>query len=370
MPVPMLDLKAQYAAIRHEIEPAVLAVLDAQIFRGGPEVEAFERGIAEFTGAPHAIAVATGTDAILLPLKALDLQPGDEVITTPWTFFATGGAIVNAGGTPVFVDIDPVTYNIDPALVEAAIGPRTRAIVAVHIYGQCADMDPLIALAARHGLALIEDAAQALGARSHGRAAGTMGAATGVSFYPTKNLGAAGEGGLVLATDDGLARSVRLLRAHGAHQTYLHEIVGTNSHLPAIQAAVLNVKLRHLPAWNARRREIAAQYTAALEGLPDVVCPVEAPGNHHVWHQYVLRVPRRDEAVAHFKAHGVGCGVFYPLPLHRQPCFKHLGCDRAHCPEADRASREVLALPIYPELTGDQIAEVVETVRGHVLGGA
>jgi dTDP-4-amino-4,6-dideoxygalactose transaminase len=362
----MLDLKAQYATIRDEVNDAVLGVLADQQFRGGPVVESFERAIAEFTGAPHALGVATGTDAILLPLKALCLQPGDEVITTPWTFFATGGAIVNAGGTPVFVDIDPASYNMNPELVEAAITPRTRAIVAVHIYGQCADMDALLAIAARHNLPVLEDAAQSLGARYRGRPAGSMGVATGVSFYPTKNLGAAGEGGLVLATDERMANTVRMLRSHGANQTYHHEIVGTNSHLHAMQAAVLNVKLRRLPAWNEARRAVAARYTAALAGAPGVVCPVECEGNYHVWHQYVLRVPRRDEAVRHFKARGVGCGVFYPLPLHRQPCFAHLDCGRFACPEADRASEEVLALPIYPELTEGQIDEVIATLHDHL----
>jgi dTDP-4-amino-4,6-dideoxygalactose transaminase len=368
MPVPMLDLKAQYATIKSEIDAAVLDVLASQLFRGGPEVEAFEQSVAAMTGAPHALAVATGTDAILLPLKALCLAPGDEVITTTWSFFATGGATVNAGGKPVFVDIDPVTFNIDPAQVAAAITPRTRAIIPVHIYGQCADMDPILALAKQHNLIVIEDVAQALGASYHGRPAGSMGHAAGTSFYPTKNLGAAGEGGLVLATDDALAHTVRLLRSHGAHQTYQHEIVGTNSHLPAIQAAVLNVKLRHLAAWNARRREIAAYYNARLGALSGVVCPVEAEGNYHVYHQYVIRLPRRDDAVKLFKERGVGCGVFYPLPLHRQPCFAYLGCNEAQCPEADRAAAEVLALPVYPELQEAQLDEVIAAVQAHLAG--
>lgn len=366
MPVPMLDLKAQYATIKPEIDAAVLGVLESQLFRGGPEVEAFEQSLAAMTGVPHALAVATGTDAILLPLKALSLQPGDEVITTTWSFFATGGAIVNAGAKPVFVDIDPATFNINVALAEAAITARTRAIIPVHIYGQCADMDTLLTIAHEHKLVVIEDVAQALGARYQGRPAGSMGDAAGTSFYPTKNLGAAGEGGLVLATDDAIAHTVRLLRSHGAHQTYQHEIVGTNSHLPAIQAAVLNVKLRHLADWNARRREIALYYDAQLGELPEVVCPVEAPDNYHVYHQYVIRLPRRDEAVKLFKERGVGCGVFYPMPLHRQPCFRYLACDKAACPEADRAATEVLALPIYPELQQSQLDEVIATVKDHL----
>lgn len=366
MPVPMLDLKAQYATIKSEVDAAVLDVLASQLFRGGPEVEAFEQGVATMAGVPHALAVATGTDAILLPLKAIGLQPGDEVITTTWSFFATGGATVNAGGTPVFVDIDPVTFNLNPALVEAAITPRTRAIIPVHIYGQCADMDAILAIAKRHNLVVLEDVAQALGARYHDRPAGSMGHVAGTSFYPTKNLGAAGEGGLVLATDDAIAQKVRLLRSHGAHQTYLHEIVGTNSHLPAIQAAVLNVKLKRLPTWNESRRAVAAYYNAGLAELPEVTCPVEVEGNYHVYHQYVIRLPRRDDAVKLFKERGIGCGVFYPLPLHRQPCFAALGCDRVACPEADRAATEVLALPIYPELTEAQQDEVIAAIKDHL----
>lgn len=366
MPVPMLDLKKQYAAIKEEIDAAVAEVFTAQLFRGGPKVDAFEKAIAAYTGVPHALGVSSGTDALLLPLKAIGLKPGEEVITTPFTFFATAGAIVNAGGVPIFVDIDPATFNLDVAQVASQITARTRAIVPVHLYGQCADMDPLIALAEKNGLYLIEDSAQALGARYHGRPACSMGHAAGISFYPTKNLGAAGEGGMVAARDETLAEAVRLLRAHGAGSTYIHSIVGTNSHLHAIQAAVLGVKFRYLEAWNDRRRAHAAYYDRCFAELPEVTTPMVAPGNVHVYHQYVIRLPRRDQAKALFQERGIGCGVFYPVPLHRQECFAPFGCGRAKCPEADRASQEVLALPIAPELEPEQLEEVVQAVKDHL----
>ncbi len=328
-------------------------------------VEGFEKAIADYVGAPHALGVSTGTDAILLMLWALDLKPGDEVITTPFTFFATGGAIVNAGATPVFVDIDPATFNMDPALIEAAITPKTRAIVAVHIFGQCADMDPIFAIAKKHDLVVFEDAAQALGAKYKGRNACSMAAGAGISYYPSKNLGAAGEGGMVVANEVWLFDKVRLLRAHGAEKTYIHQLVGTNSHLHALQAAVLHAKLPQLDAWNARRREIAAAYEIAFADLPEIVTPKTLPGNEHVWHQYVVRIPRRDDALALLRANEIECGVFYPLPLHRQECFAPYGCASAHCPEADRTSAEVLALPIFPEMTEAQQAHVIATLRGH-----
>lgn len=368
MHVPMMDLRLQYASLKQEIDRAVAGVLETQRFRGGPVVEGFERAIADYVGAPHALGVATGTDAILLMIRALDLKPGDEVITTPFTFFATGGAIVNAGGVPVFVDIDPATFNIDPAKIEAAITPRTRAIVAVHIFGQCADMDPILEIGKKHGLVVFEDAAQALGAKYKGRKACAMAAGAGISYYPSKNLGAAGEGGMVVANEDWLYDKVRLLRAHGAEKTYIHQLVGTNSHLPAIQAAVLHAKLARLDAWNARRRELAAAYHTAFADLPGVTLPATLPGNEHVWHQYVLRVPRRDDALARLRAREIECGVFYPLPLHRQECFAPYGCAQAHCPEADRASAEVLALPIFPEMTEAQQAHVIAALREHAAG--
>ncbi len=365
MPVPMLDLKAQYASIKDEIDAVVADVFAAQQFRGGPHSDAFEAAVAEYVGVPHAIGVASGTDALYLALKVLDLQPGDEIITSPFTFFATAGAIVNAGGTPIFADIDPVTYTIDPHSAAARITGRTRALMPVHLYGQCADMDALRDIARQHGLPIIEDAAQAIGARYKGQAAGSMGLMAAFSFYPTKNLGAAGEGGMVLSSDDRVAAKLRMLRCHGASATYVHQIVGTNSHLHALQAAVLNVKLRHLEAWNAARRERAHYYTQALAGLPGVTVPTESPECVHVYHQYVIRVRERDACKKLFAERGIGCGVFYPLPLHRQECFAGLD-PAADCPEADRAAQEVLALPIYPELTQFQQDEVVTALRDHV----
>jgi len=368
MHVPMMDLRRQYAGLKNEIDQAVSGVLESQRFRGGPVVEAFEAAVAAYTGGQHALGVSTGTDAILLLVRALDLKPGDEIITTPFTFFATGGAIVNAGGVPVFVDIDPATFNIDVTKIEAAITPRTRAIIPVHIFGQCADMDPILAIAAKHGLPVFEDAAQALGAKYKGRMACSMGVGAGISYYPTKNLGAAGEGGMVITNAEWLYDKVRLLRAHGAAKTYIHEIVGTNSHLHAMQAAVLHAKLPSLDAWNAQRVAIAQRYEAALGALPGVVTPKTLPGNDHVWHQYVIRITKRDAALELLRARDIECGVFYPLPLHRQECFAPYGAAQHACPEADRASAEVLALPIFPEMTEEEQAYVIAAVVEHVKG--
>jgi len=364
--VPMMDLKKQYAGIKAEIDAAVAEVFASQQFRGGPQVENLEQAVAAMVGVPHALGVSSGTDALLLPLKAIPLQAGDEVITTPFTFFATAGAIVNAGGVPVFADIDPVTFNIDVRQIEGLITPKTKAIVPVHLYGQCVDMEPLLEIAKRHGLVVIEDSAQALGASYKGRPACSMGHAAGISFYPTKNLGAAGEGGMVAATDETIAETVRLLRAHGAGGTYIHSMVGTNSHLHAIQAAVLNVKLRYLKEWNEQRRVNAQYYTRHFSEMPEVTVPEELPGHYHVYHQYVVRLPRRDDARKLFQERGIGCGVFYPLPLHRQECFKPFGCEKTWCPEADRASQEVLALPIVPELTPEHLDEVILAVKDHL----
>lgn len=365
MIIPMVDLRAQYKTLRTEIEAAVFAVLERQQFRGGAEVETFEQELAAYAGVRHALGVSSGTDALYLPLKALDLQPGDEVITTPFTFFATAGAIVNAGGTPVFADILPDRMTLDPEAVARKINDKTRCILPVHLYGQCAEMDALVKLAQEHNLPLIEDAAQALGARRGDRAAGAWGMATALSFYPTKNLGAAGEGGAILTNDDEVAEKLRLLRCHGASALYRHELVGVNSHLHTVQAAVLGVKLHYLSQWNEKRREIARRYTEALQGLPGIVCPSEAPDAYHVYHQYVIRLPRRDEARELLQSRGIGSGVFYPLPLHQQPCFQKYISSDTSCPEAEKASREVLALPIYPELTEEQQALVIQALSDH-----
>ena len=366
--VPLLDLVAQYRAIKDDLLPAVQAVIESQQFVMGPSVPRFEAAIAELAQARHGIACASGTDALLLPLKALDLQPGDEVITTPFTFFATAGAIHNAGGKPVFVDIEPGTFNIDPAAVEAAITPRTRGLMPVHLYGQMAALERLLPLARAHGLRVIEDAAQAIGARrridGQWRMAGELGWATGFSFFPSKNLGAWGDGGMMVTSDDALAARLRKLRLHGGAKQYHHDEVGTNSRLDSLQAAVLLAKLPHLASWSARRRDHARYYDAGLSGIPGVRIPVADPGNEHIYHQYTVRVERRDELQAHLKARGIGSAVYYPVPLHLQNCFAHLGYTAGRLPQAERACREVLSLPVYPELSPQQLDYVIETVRG------
>jgi dTDP-4-amino-4,6-dideoxygalactose transaminase len=368
MNVPLLDLVAQYRAIKDEVLPAIQAVIEAQQFVMGPAVARLEAALAQLAGATHGIACASGTDALLLPLKALDLKPGDEVITTPYTFFATAGTIHNAGGTPVFVDIEPDTFNIDPAVVEEAITPRTRAIVAVHLYGQMAALERLGAIARARGLPIIEDAAQAIGARrsidGQWRMAGELGWATGFSFFPSKNLGAWGDGGMIVTSENALAERLRKLRLHGGAKQYHHDEVGTNSRLDTLQAAVLLAKLPHLAAWSAKRREHAAYYTRGLADLPAVRPPAVDPANEPIFHQYTVRVERRDELQAHLKSQGIGSAIYYPVPLHLQPCFSHLGYRRGRFPESERASGEVLSLPVYPELTRPQLDCVIEAIRG------
>jgi dTDP-4-amino-4,6-dideoxygalactose transaminase len=366
--VPLLDLAAQYRTIKDEVRSAVDAVIESQQFVMGPPVPRLETAIAALAHAKHGIACASGTDALLLPLKALALQPGDEVITTAFTFFATAGTIHNAGGTPVFVDIDPETLNIDPAAVEAAITARTRALVPVDLYGQMAALERLTATARARGLPLLEDAAQAIGARrqigGQWRMAGELGWATGFSFFPSKNLGAWGDGGMIVTSDDALAERLRKLRLHGGAKQYHHDEVGTNSRLDSLQAAVLLAKLPHLASWSARRRAHAAYYSAGLAGLAAVRPPVVDPANEHIFHQYTVRAERRDELQAHLKRAGIGSAVYYPTPLHLQPCFRRLGYAPGRLPETERASREVLSLPVYPELEHAQLDYVIETIQG------
>ncbi|WP_165244937.1 DegT/DnrJ/EryC1/StrS family aminotransferase [Paludisphaera soli] len=354
--VPALNLRAQYDTIRDEIEPVVRQVLESQGFVMGPEVSNLESEIAEYCGAAHAVGCASGTDALLLPLMAIDLGPGDEVITSPYTFFATGGSIWRTGARPVFVDVEPDTYNIDPAAIEAAITPRTRAIIPVHLYGQVADMGPIREIGERHDLMVLEDAAQAIGAAYHGRRAGTLGTVAAFSFYPSKNLGGFGDGGMIATDDPMLARRMARLRVHGMEPKYHHHEVGLNSRLDALQAAVLRVKLRHLDAWTAGRREVADRYRSlfASHGLEDMVgLPVERPGNFHVYNQFVVRVPQtlRDDMRQHLADRKIGTEVYYPIPLHLQTCFASLGYKHGDFPRAEAAARETLALPIYPELT-------------------
>lgn len=368
MNVPMLDLVAQYRAIEGDVFPAIRRVIESQQFIMGPAVAELEAAVARLSHARHGIACASGTDALLLPLRALRLAPGDEVITTPFTFFATAGAIHNAGGTPVFVDIDPATFNIDPAAVERAVTPRTRAVVPVHLYGQLAAMERLLPLAARHGLRIIEDACQAIGARrsmdGEWRLAGELGWVTAYSFFPSKNLGAWGDGGMMVTSDDASAERLRRLRLHGGAKQYHHDEVGLNSRLDTLQAAVLLAKLPHLEGWSARRREHAAYYSRALADVPGVRTPATDPQNEHIFHQYTLRVERRDALQAHLKARGIGTAVYYPVPLHRQPCFAHLGYREGSLPAAERAATEVISLPVYPELTTAQLDYVIGAIRG------
>jgi dTDP-4-amino-4,6-dideoxygalactose transaminase len=365
--VPLLDLVAQYRSIKADVLAAMMAVIERQGFIMGPEVAQLEAEIARLSHAKHGIACASGTDALLLPLKALDLRPGDEVVTTPFTFFATAGTIHNAGGTPVFVDIDPATLNISPAAIEAAITPRTRAIIVVHLFGQMARMEEIEPIAARHRLPVIEDGAQSIGARRKiggvWRMSGELGTVGTLSFFPTKNLGAWGDGGLIVTQDDALAERLRRLRLHGGSRQYLHEEVGTNSRLDTLQAAVLLAKMPYLTEWNQARQRNAARYTAAFTGHPAICPPSSDPANDHIFHQYTIRVPQRDELQAHLKAQGIGFSVYYPLALHLQPCFAHLGYRRGSLPVAEAAMDSVISLPIYPEMTEEQQNAVIRAVK-------
>jgi dTDP-4-amino-4,6-dideoxygalactose transaminase len=372
MRVPLLDLKPQYHSLRDEIDTAIQAVVESQGFVLGPEVEAFEQEMAAFLHVPHAVGCASGTDALLLPLKALDPRPGDEVILPAFTFFATAGAVWNAGFRPVFCDIDPDTFNVTRETVEAAWTERTRAVIPVHLFGQMAPMTELASLAEERGAFLLEDAAQAIGARQRGSGpgardgwtmAGAAGDAGAFSFFPTKNLGAFGDGGLVSARDPEMAERVAKLRVHGGRQMYHHEMVGTNSRLDALQAAVLRVKLRHLGGWEEARRRNACGYHGGLGDVEEMTLPDAQEGNHHVYNQYTVRVDSRDALREHLQGRGVGTGIYYPVPLHLQPCFAELGGREGQLPEAERACREVLSLPIFPELGEDRLALVVEEIR-------
>ncbi len=366
MKVPLLDLSGQHQALRPNLLDAVARVIDSQQFVLGSEVAALEEEIANYSNTSFAIGCASGSDALLLALMALDIKAGDEVITTPFTFFATGSAIARLGARPRFVDIDPRTYNINADLVEAAITKRTRAILPVHMYGQCVDMDALLAIAKGHDLPVVEDAAQAIGATDRERRAGSMGQLGCFSFYPTKNLGGAGDGGMVVTQDESLATRVHKLRVHGGATEYQHDEVGINSRLDAMQAAVLRVKLKHLEEWSEARRAKAAFYDELLQEA-DVagrfVRPFVRPEARHIFHQYVIRVPgHRDELIKHLSQHGVGNKVYYPVPLHLQQCFAYLGYKRGEFPEAEGASLETVALPCFPELTEQQQNYVAEVL--------
>jgi dTDP-4-amino-4,6-dideoxygalactose transaminase len=360
--IPLVDLAAQYPEIRADIDAAIARILDSTAFILGREVADFEAAFASFIGARGAVGVASGTAALHLALRATGIGPGDEVITTAHTFIATAEAISHAGATPVFVDIDPATFNLDPALVEAAITPRTRAIVPVHLYGQPADMTAISTIAGAHGLRVIEDAAQAHGSEVDGRRTGTIGDLACFSFYPGKNLGAYGDAGAVTGNDESLLASVRKSRDHGRMSKYEHDEIGYGERIDALQAAILGVKLPHLEAWTQQRRDVAARYDEGLADLP-ITLPIQAPGRRHVYHLYVIRCDSRDALLAHLKASGVDGGVHYPVPLHLQPAYAFLGMHPGDLPQTERAAAEVLSLPLYPELTEDRQAVVIDAVR-------
>jgi dTDP-4-amino-4,6-dideoxygalactose transaminase len=358
-----LDLKAQFATIRQEVLAAVTRVMESQHFILGPEVKQLEEEIAAKLGAKYAVGCASGTDALILSLMAAEIGQGDEVITTPFSFIATAGSIAHLGAKPVFVDIDPVTYNINPILIEAAITPKTRAIMPVHLFGLPADLDPILEVARAHDLLVVEDAAQAIGARYNGHYVGTMGDFGCFSFFPSKNLGGAGDGGLITTNDPVMAERLRMLRVHGSHKRYHHEILGTNSRLDAMQAAVLRVKLSHLESWSDSRRNHADRYCRVFEPLEFnslVTAPAPPPpGFHHVYNQFTIRCPFRDELKEFLLRGGVPSEIYYPLCLHLQPAFAYLGHSTGEFPVAETASKEVLSLPVFPELSDAQ-QDIVE----------
>ncbi len=361
--IPFLDLAAQHRKLREELQAAFLRALEAAAFVGGSEVGAFEREFAAFVGTPGCVAVNSGTDALRFAYQALGVRPGDNVITVPNTFIATTEALTQAGAAIRFVDVRDDTLTIDPGAVAAAVGPRTVGIVPVHLYGQMADMDPVLDLAARHGLWVVEDAAQAHGASDRGRRAGTLGALSAFSFYPGKNLGACGEGGAVTGRSTTHLDTIRRLREHGQSRKYVHETEGYNGRMDAIQAAFLRIKLPHLPEWNAARRRAAALYREALADVQQIRLPVERPDAIHVYHLFVIRAERRDALQQFLTSRGIGTGLHYPVPLHLQTAYVGLGLGVGSFPVTEAAAREILSLPMYPELTADQIGIVADTIR-------
>jgi dTDP-4-amino-4,6-dideoxygalactose transaminase len=365
--IPLMDLKAQYASLKPEIDSAIARVLEHTQFIQGPEVRSFEAAFAAACGAPHAIGVASGTAAIHLSLVALGVGPGDEVITSAHTFIASAEPVLQVGATPVFVDVEPGTGNLDPARLEAAITPRTRALLPVHLYGQPADMPAILEVATRHNLVVIEDAAQAHGAVCRGRHVGLWGQAGTFSFYPGKNLGAYGDGGAIITADDELAGRLRMLCDHGRSEKYLHAVPGFGERLDALQAAILAAKLPRLEAWNQRRREIAEVYRQALAGLP-LALPPHRDDTRHVYHQFPVYTPERDALQAHLKEAGIGTGIHYPVPLHLQPALAHLGYQEGDLPVTEELAKTELSLPIYPELTAEQVETITGAVRSFFEG--
>jgi len=386
--VPLLDLKGQYAPMRDEIEAAIREVCDSQRFVLGPKVDLLEKEIAAYSQTPYAIGLSSGTDALLVALMALEIGPGDEVVTSPFTFFATAGVIARVGARPLFCDIDERTFNLSPdavaatleekcervgdRLVSRATGGVVKALIPVHLYGQMADMDALNALARRYRLAVVEDAAQAIGAELRdGRRAGSVGDIGCLSFFPTKNLGAFGDGGMCVIQSRGLAERVRILRVHGGEPKYYHSVIGGNFRLDELQAAVLSIKLKHLDAWTEGRQRNAERYDeliGAAELQDAVTVPFRNPGERHIFNQYVIRARRRDELRAHLERHGIGTEIYYPLPLHEQQCFAYLGHAPDEFPNSQRAAREVLALPVYPELKSEQLEHVVRSIAAFYRG--
>jgi dTDP-4-amino-4,6-dideoxygalactose transaminase len=378
MSVPLLDLKAQHAKIRADVMAAISEVMESQQFILGPQVRQLEQAVATYSNCRNAVGVSSGTDALLMSLMAEGIGPGDEVITPPYSFFATAGCVSRVGARPVFADIDPVSYNLDPSRVEAVVTPRTKAVIPVHLYGQTADMDPIMEIAKRRNLVVIEDGAQALGAEYKGRRAGSIGRYGCFSFFPSKNLGGAGDGGLVTTNDDERADKLRVMRDHGAKPKYYHGVVGGNFRLDTIQAAVLVVKLKHLDGWTAGRQRNADIYrrlfreagvTAGfgeMKGKKGVVLPEELSARRHIYNQFVIRVDRRDDLRAHLRDGGIGHEVYYPVPFHMQKCYAGLGYKEGDFPASECAARESLALPIYPELTEEMIAVVVGAVTEFV----
>jgi dTDP-4-amino-4,6-dideoxygalactose transaminase len=365
MKVPFLDLKREYASIRKEIDQAISEVLNHTQFILGPEVKAFEEEISRYCETKYAIGVASGTDALLLSLRACGVEPGDEVITSTFSFFASAGVIANLRAKPVFVDIDPFTYNIDPLQIEKSITKKTKVIMPVHLFGQCADMDPILALAKRHKIKVIEDAAQSIGAKHKGKKAGSIGDAGCFSFYPSKNLGGAGDGGMVVTNDPDLAEKLRLLRVHGSQTKYVHSIVGYNSRLDTLQAAILKVKLKYLDSWHEKRRENAAYYDLAFKEM-DLITPRVESFNYHIYNQYTIAVKDREKLKEHLAQNQIGYDTYYPLPLHLQKCFEDLGYKNGDLPSSEKIALEVISLPIYPGLTKEEQDFVISTIKEFV----
>jgi dTDP-4-amino-4,6-dideoxygalactose transaminase len=368
MKVPFLDLQAHHQPIREQLDAAIGDVIDKNAFAGGPFVAAFESEFARYCGSQHAIGVGNGTDALWLSLLALDVGPGDEVITVPSTFMATAEAISYCGARPKFVDIDEQTYTMDPALLERAISPRTKAIMPVHLFGQCADMDPILEIAGKHGIPVVEDACQAHGAQYKGKKAGTMGALGCFSFYPGKNLGALGEAGGVTADDKDLAARIQVFRDHGQHRKYHHSMVGWNARMDGIQGAVLSIKLKHLDVNNVRRRAHALLYDQLLGDMEEIITPFEASYSRSVYHIYAVRVQERNQILQALADRGISCAIHYPIPVHLQEAYRFLGCAEGSFPVTERCAQEFLSLPMFPELTNEQIQAVAAELKSCISG--